>query len=339
MQMTRHSLWMISTVMMLAGLFCSCNNQDDPIPGDSIVSGKVKTPTKQTVTLDVSVTNNSGLHWDMYDAIGLFLIREGGDEKTILPENSNVKARFDGNRWLVDDTVKIDDGRWMAYAYWPYDETAKINDLSVSVGTGINYLIGQTAYAFSYTENHISLSMQKLMAAVRVNIRCLDPSFEQYVQKVVIKHGKNALPTGGSLNFVEDRINYEVYGNYSLSGLDKLVRPTYATIASFRVLPLVQGSFTRYTEQDINDNLVLVVKVNDEEFTANLSSAVTQWSPAKMYDINVIMTRVGLVIDNVGCSAWLSKEVDPLEIQTPNQPEEQQPQDPAVPEEPVEGEE
>ena len=339
MTKTKSRYWLISAVTLVAGLLFSCNKQDDPIPGDPVINGAVKVPTPRTVTIDVNVTNNSGLRWDMYDAIGLFLVREGGDEKSILAENSNVKARFDGNRWLVDDTVSIDDGRWIAYAYWPYDESVRINDMTVSVGTGINYLVGQSTYAFSYTENHISLQMQKLMSAVRVNMRCLDPSLKQYVQRVSIRHNKNSIPTGGSLNFVEQHINYGVYGSYSLSGLDKKLTPTYATVASFRALPLTQGAFTRYTEDTVNDNLELVVKVNDEEFVAPLAANVCQWAPGKQYDINVIMTRVGLVIDNVGCSVWLSQDIDPLDIQTPNKPEEPQPEEPATEENPAEGDE
>ena len=92
-----------------------------------------------------------GVSFTKGDAIGLFVKDAAGNDYSTDINCSNVKATFDGAKWVIDTKIPLDEGRdAVLYAYYPYKsseiegnllniELSNQDDLMYSGETSVNY--------------------------------------------------------------------------------------------------------------------------------------------------------------------------------------------------------
>ena len=242
-----------------------------------------------------------GVSFTKGDAIGLFVKDAAGNDYSTDINCSNVKATFDGAKWVINTKIPLDEGRdAVVYAYYPYKsseiegnllniELSNQDDLMYSGETSVNYESSKANLLFKHALARVTLAIKKAPTdkgkGLLTNIKIAN------IDSDILLDGQDyVLATSGKMNILTGEVSSSSRGKDDYIGLFKsAVLSETETHMDIFVFPYYKD-ITRTTIVAVSSPYVnVILTIDGKEYITKIKNP--QWYSGKQYVYPITVNR------------------------------------------------
>ena len=232
------------------------------------------------------------------DAIGLFVKDAAGNDYSTDINCSNVKATFDGAKWVIDTKIPLDEGRdAVVYAYYPYKSSeiegnllnialSNQDDVMYSGETAIDKELSKAHLVFKHALARVTLAIKKGAndngKGLLSNVRLANIDSD-----ILLKGQAYVLATNGKMNILTGEVSVSSRGkdDYVMLFQSSALSET-ETYRDLLVFPYYKG-ITRIIVAPPYVNVILTI--DGKEYITKINNP--QWYPGKQYVYPITVNR------------------------------------------------